>query len=259
MECRYDGTFVGLLSLFARLFELGLEPSTILAGEPPQGDLFASPVEVAADAPTARRLLAELSRRHGPRVSADLRDAWLSQVPEAPLLLFRYLQRGRELGTALGRHLADPDVHAVQRLARRVRRESHRLKGLVRFRELADGLLYAPLRPDALVLPLLGSHFHRRLRPAPWLIHDLNRNLALLDDGRGWLLGELAPHAPPPLAAAETDWQQLWRRFCTEIAIDERRSLRRQQHFLPKKYWGELVEFDQAPKGGRPAKNPAKT
>lgn len=244
MECRYDGSFAGLLTLVLHLRELGMRPTAIYSGEPSQAELFAAPLEVASDPGRARRYLAQLGTAHGPWLPRLLRDAWLGQQPQAPLLLQRYLERAEQLGPVLATSHADPAVHAVERLAHRVRREAHRLKGLVRFRELADGLLYAPLRPDALVLPLLGHHFRQRLGVQPWLLHDRRRDLGLLCSGGELRLGELAAAGSPIEATDEAGWQQLWRRFFAAIAIKERRNPRLQQQFMPKKYWAELIEME---------------
>lgn len=251
MLASYDGSFAGLLCLLAWLLELGLEPSAVVTGEPCQPDLFATPSTVAADPDRARAFQRELAQRHGPGTVRRVYRAWLSQDPQVGPALYRYLARGRRLGSGLDRHLADPAVAMVHALDRQVAREAHRVKGLVRFRELADGLWYAPVRPRALVLPLLGRHFSARLAPAAWLIHDVPRGIGLLGGGGRWTLGEIGALAPPAESAGEQQWQALWRRFVREVAIPERTNRQQQRRNLPRRYWAELVEF--CPGGLSPA------
>lgn len=241
----YDGTFPGLLCVLARIFAWGETPEAIRpAGEGPEPGLFAETVEVPADPERAARFLAAVERRTSRESARNLFCLHASEAPEAEMAAWRYLARGRVLGPALDGHLADPDVAAVHRLVHKVRREAHRLKGLIRFRELADGLLYAPLEPDHAVVPLLAPHFARRLPRESWLIHDLRRGVGVLGHGGEWRMGSVDRHASPALSDEEPAYQELWRRFFSGIAIPERQSARRQAHFMPKKYWRHLVEME---------------
>ena len=243
MLYRYDGSFAGLLTLFVRCFRLGEEPTEIFSEEPAQGGLFAAPLQVATDPATARAFFALLHRRLGAGACRHLYHAFLAETPGRELTLYRYLVLGRRVGTRLDSCLTDETVRAVQRLARQVRGEAHRLKGLLRFRVLADGLLYAPVEPDGRVLSLLGAHFAARLAPELWLVHDLRRGEGLFGQGGEWLQAAVAADLPPPEAEEEAGWQALWRTFHREVAIAERRNPRLQRRFIPERYWRHLVEL----------------
>lgn len=243
MVWRYDGSFAGLLTLLARLFRLEEAPAAILSDEPEQGGLFAAPVMVETDPDAARDFFADLHRRLTPGSARHLYHAFLADTPGRELVLYRYLALGRRVGPQLDRHLTDDAVRTVHGLSRRARGEAHRLKGLLRFRALADGLLYAPVEPDGRVLSLLGSHFAARLTGERWLIHDLRRGEGIFGRGDAWLPAAVTAATPPREAGDEGEWQDLWRTFFTEVAIAERRNPRLQRRFMPERYWKHLVEL----------------
>jgi probable DNA metabolism protein len=241
----YDGTFAGLLTVLARVFAWDETPEEIRpplpCGEP---DLFTETTEVPTEPQRAARFLAAVEKRTSRQSARNLFSLHASEVRGAEMAAWRYLALGRQLGPALDGHLAHPDVSCAHRLVQRVHREAHRLKGLIRFRELSDGLLYAPVEPDHAVLPFLAPHFACRLPRESWLIHDLSRGVGALGHGGEWRIGEVEHHATPVLGDEEALYQELWRRFFSSVAIPERRSDRRQRQFMPKKYWRHLVEMD---------------
>lgn len=244
MEYRYDGSYAGLLSVLQRCFAWNEVPEDINRKALDQADLFCQIVEVATEPPSARRLLSRVRCELGREVERNLRHAWLSEAVGVEVDLFRYLQLGWQLGPALDEHIACSEVARVHGWALKVRREAHRLKGLVRFRRTADGLYYAPLEPDHFILPLLGGHFADRLAGERWLIHDRRRGCGLLGEGGRWTLAVLELHAEPQLTAEELCWQGLWQQFFRQIAIAERANPRQQRQCMPMKYWKYLVEME---------------
>lgn len=245
MIIHYDGSLAGLLTVCHRSIARSQAPEAIC--RPPWLDpgLFDLVEDVMTDRQTAAALRARICRDISARCVDTVRLAFLSEHPGIELFLWRYLALGWKLGARLDSCLAHPDVHTVHCWARRTAHEGHRLKGLARFRETADGTLYAPLRADANVLPLLAPHFARRL-DRPWVLHDVARGIGAIGrDGR-YLLGTL--NAPDEIcwSADEMEWQELWRAFHRRIAIPERISKRRQRQFMPMKYWEYLIEQPRA-------------
>ena len=242
MIYRYDGSYAGLLTVLQRLFARREAPDAIECREPEQAALFAEIFLSETDPELAARLNTAILQHLGPETAANLRDAFLSGQPGIEMALYRYLKLGWRVRRELDRHLTDPAVAAVQRAAQRTRHEAHRFKGLLRFRETEDGLLYAPFRPDADILASLAGHFAIRLGDRRWLIHDVRRDLGALYDGRRWAIGALTLEKVPTFSAEEDEWQELWRTFFDHIAIPERTNARLQKHFMPMKYWEFLVE-----------------
>jgi probable DNA metabolism protein len=242
MIVHYDGTLAGLLTV-CQQHDAGAEaPAAICRPPYPAPGLFDLVKEVATDRQAAAELRARICRKISPRTVDTVRLAFLSEHPGIELFLWHYLALGWKLGPRLDSCLAHPDVHTVHCWARRTAHEGHRLKGLARFQETADGVLYAPLRAEANVLPLLAPHFARRL-DRPWVLHDVARGLGAIGrDGR-YLLGTLAAADGIRWSTDEMKWQELWQAFHRRIAIPERISRQRQRQFMPLKYWEYLVEM----------------
>lgn len=244
MEYRYDGSYAGLLSVLQRCFAWNEVPKDIRRDMSEQAGLFGQIVEVGTDPAWARQMLSRVRCELGREAERNLRHAWLCEAHGVELALFKYLRLGWRLGRELDRHISRPEVATVHGWALKVRREAHRLKGLVRFRQTDDGLYYAPLEPDHFALPLLGGHFADRLAGERWLIHDRRRGYGLLGEGRRWTLAVLELHAEPQLTNEELRWQGLWQQFFRHIAIAERANPRQQRQCMPMKYWKYLVEME---------------
>lgn len=71
----------------------------------------------------------------------------------------------------------DPIIQKIHNKAKRVRREIHRMKGLLRFREIEGGYLYAQFCPENNIILPVANHFSNRLKKEKVLIHDLKRNI----------------------------------------------------------------------------------
>jgi probable DNA metabolism protein len=239
----YDGTLQGLLTVFAYGRSLCDAPVAIEKSSCPSVGLFDRVEEVDADREVAESMRHRICAEISVRAMDNIRLAFLSEHPGIELFLWRYLALGWKLGSGLDSCLAHPDVHAIHCWARKTAREAHRLKGLIRFREVADGSLYGPFHADANVLPLLAPHFSRRI-DRPWALCDTTRSLGAIGREGRYLLGGMMPVEGVPSTPAEQHWQLLWKGFHRSIAIPERVSPRRQRQFMPMKYWDFLVEMD---------------
>lgn len=242
----YDGSFAGLLTVL----DVALCSATVPAGishssGEQQAGLFALPERIETDPDRAARLLAEVERRMSPVTSYHLRHAFLSEAPLVELLLFRYLELGRQAGRNLDSLLAHERVVPVHRLSRRVAHEAHRLKGFVRFREVREGFYYAPVAPDHRVLTLIAPHFAERFRDQHWVIHDERRATAVVHPaGSGeWRETPLEVTGTPAPAAREAWFASLWKSYFERLAVAERHNPRLQQGKVPHRYRRHLTEF----------------
>lgn len=164
-------------------------------------------------------------------------------------LLCEYVRLGLKIGPAVTGHLADPVVSLVDRWSRKILREYHRYLGLIRFRQLSDGVFYAPIEPDGNLLPLLPAHFLDRFPDQRWIIHDVKRGTALLYDGKTIEMVQILEtpeHSDGDklFSSEENLYTRLWRRYYDSIGIENRRNLRLRMQFMPKKTWKYLPELD---------------
>lgn len=240
----YDGTFEGLLTVIKELFSNRGEKGEILAARNRRPVLFYEDRQVETDFLQAELMLKEIKDRISPAALRHIFYAYLSEEKEAGNKIYRYLKKGFTLGRQVDYNVADADVAAVHALSMRVGREKHRLMGLARFRLLKGDIYYAPLEPDCDVLVLLAPHFRKRLPEENWIIHDLKREKAVLYNKKEWLISALKAGVKPEKAAEEKQFQLLWKKYFRSIAIKERKNLRLQASFMPKKYWRYLVEME---------------
>lgn len=129
-----------------------------------------------------------------------------------------------------------PEVRAVRGAAFKVRREVHRLLGLLRFAPDPDGVLTARCEPDNEILDLLAPAFGRRFGSDPFRILDLRRGTAV---GSG---SETRARTDGP--APGTDPVDLWRAYYKAAENPARANPRLRLQFMPGRYWKHLPELD---------------
>jgi len=142
-----------------------------------------------------------------------------------------------------------PEARAVLAAAYKVRREVHRLLGLLRFEPDEEGILSAYCEPDHDILELLAPAFLRRFGPEPFRIVDLRRGFALASRD-GTIRHEPARtdrfgKEPGTGDSAQNDSSRdLWRTYyrATENPARSNPTLRIQ--FMPRRYWKHLTEMD---------------
>ena len=115
-----------------------------------------------------------------PAAFLDLAKSVICQRdPERFALLYTLLWRLQEQRTLIGDH-ADPLVRRVEELAKNVRRDIHKMRAFVRFREL-DGVYVAWFEPDHHIVRTNAGFFVRRFASMRWSI--LTPELSIHWDG----------------------------------------------------------------------------
>ncbi|MDR2051232.1 MAG: TIGR03915 family putative DNA repair protein [Deltaproteobacteria bacterium] len=253
----YDRSFEGLLSAVFDAYALKSFPE-ILCGpaDPPLPEArSAHRVEVTPEKPV--RVFAALAKKLSERGLRNLILVWLSEEKGSDFLLFRFIRKIFDAGSGRGlpeRDFGDPDVLAVERLARRVGRKAERYAGFARFQKTRQGVYVALIEPEHNVLPLLLRHFGDRFGDRPWMLYDVGRGYGIMRDSgnrreefREVFLDERLIEGgglrPDLLAEGEELLQSLWRGYHEAAAVRERLNPRLQRGFMPKKFWKYLTEF----------------
>ena len=263
MNYRYDGTFDGLLCVLSRIAADGGDFETIERGDADQVLLFSEDVAIATVDAAAEASEKELIALLTPQAYYHLYACYLSELKGIDADIARFVQAIRKRGKAYEKNVGDPAIFRIVQVSRKVRGESHRLKGLLRFQELKDGMLYAMVEPDHNIITLLAPHFARRYGTRRWMIHDRKRGKACLYENGEWM--EVAIENAPDLTLETGDrdayqnpeeayYKQLWKTFYKSIAIKERKNDKLRQHFMPKKYWKYLIEMEKDEE--EPSKSP---
>ena len=237
----HDNSIDGRLSALAEALKHAQGPEDILPDAGHQVSLFSSEVRVKTNDTAARGLMKRIREDISAEAIRHVMYAFLSELPHIDLPLYVYLREGLIRGPSIDRWHANESVKKIHEVSRKVGSEIHRLKGLLRFRELDDGTLWAPLEPDHQVLIPLANHFRRRLPAERGIIHDMRRNLAI-----GWDRDGVEYMAPPERiqpSKNEEAIQQLWQTYFTSTTITERINPRLQRQWMPVRYWKWLTEM----------------
>ncbi len=156
-------------------------------------------------------------------------------------IVFEYIKKLMQIKFPIRKRLSLSEVIRFNEISYKVTGETHRLKGLLRFMECAGGVLYAPYSPDNNITDLLMAHFAERLKSEKFVIHDLNRKIAGMYDGREWIMG-YAGEADIYLSEQEKAFESLWKKYYKAVDIKERPHEKQMKRSMPVRYWKFLPE-----------------
>lgn len=239
----YDNTFSGLLSVIYDLVMKNINPENIVSRDNLEPDLFIMPTVIAADREKYFKCARLIRENVSSRVLDNAAVIFLSSVKNKEKTILEYVKFGLEKGKDSDRFLADTRVKAAHDVCRKVKNESYRLRGLLRFAEVDNRLLYARVSPDNFVLPLLARYFSRRLSGASWIIHDVKRKKAAVYRPGNWSISDVSFWEEAKYSEEEEKFRRLWKKYFRVIAIKARNNPELQRQCMPKKYWEFLPEM----------------
>jgi DNA polymerase len=195
------------------------------------GDLFAGGPAIAEAPPVAL-----------PRAIAErIRLGVCHNDPERYALLYRLIWRVRHGERALTEIASDPLVHRLNRMAKTVRRDIHKMHAFLRFREVQEtdgGERYvAWFEPEHYILEAAAPFFVKRFRNLAWSI--LTPLGTLHWDGESLVEGPPARRAEAP---AGDPLEAAWRSYYESIFNPARVNPKAMVGHMPKKYWRNLPE-----------------
>ncbi|MES2546664.1 MAG: UdgX family uracil-DNA binding protein [Pseudomonadota bacterium] len=178
-----------------------------------------------------------------PRDFIDLcRKAILHSDPSRFALLYRLLWRLKQ-EPGLLRVSFDPDVAKTQAMAQAVRRDLHKMKAFVRFREIelegGESEFVAWFEPSQHIVKASASFFTGRFTNMRWSI--LTPEICMHWDGKTL---SYSPGANKADAPAEDAGEELWRSYYRSIFNPARLKVSAMQSQMPKKYWRNLPEAE---------------
>lgn len=191
----------------------------------------------------------------GVQAYRDIYYAMLSSKPDKADAILGVMTEARNLkdSTRIMEHLSHPKVERVFSLSHMVSNEAHALKEFLRFRELENGVLYAPITPQSRILVCIAPHFSNRFPLENWMIHDkTHHQFAIHEAKKKWVLAEendlnvggiVDYERFDRISEKEEVYMQLWKGFVKSIAIGERENPKCQMSHLPLKYRPNMTEF----------------
>ena len=219
----------------------GVPPDDVVwqVGNAP-GDLFAALPDEPAPAqpvPTAGFSV--------PRAFLDLaRSAILGSDPERFALLYRLLSRLR-LEPKLIEDRADPLVRRLDRIAKDVRRDIHKMRAFLRFREVEEEgatRYVAWFEPDHHIVRANAAFFVNRFASMRWSI--LTPDVSIHWDGTALREGPGASKADAPDGDPTED---VWKAYYASIFNPARVKIGAMLKEMPRKYWKNMPETELVP------------
>ena len=176
-----------------------------------------------------------------PRHFVDLAKAVICHSdPERFALLYTMLWKLKANRQAL-EDRADPLTDRLERLAREVRRDAHKMHAFVRFREVAepDGQtrFVAWFEPDHHIVRREAGFFVRRFANMRWSI--LTPHVSIHWDGETLTEGPGATQADAP---GGDPLEETWKTYYASIFNPARLKVKAMLKEMPKKYWRNMPE-----------------
>ena len=137
---------------------------------------------------------------------------------------------------------ADADVARLSRCAKAVRRDRHKMKAFVRFREVDDGgaepRFVAWFEPDHHIVRLTAPFFQRRFTGMRWSILTPDACAHWEGEGEVWFSPGVDRRAAPSADRLE----EAWRVYYKSIFNPARLKVNAMRAEMPQKYWRNLPE-----------------
>ncbi|WP_312325515.1 UdgX family uracil-DNA binding protein [Stenotrophomonas sp.] len=164
--------------------------------------------------------------------------------PHRMSLLYRMLWRMTHGERGLLGNPTDPDVLRAMALAQAVRRDTHKMKAFVRFREVPgqQDAFIAWFEPEHHIVDRVAPFFERRFIGMRWAILTPYRSVRW--DGQALAFGPGGKQADAPVEDAR---EELWRTYYANIFNPARLNTRMMQQEMPAKYWKHLPEASLLP------------
>ena len=243
----FDGTFEGLLTCVFTSFENKERPTGVIPERSIQKSFTEEYIHIPTELDKYDRVFSAM-RKKSPQALHTVYNAYLADsIPGKDTTVFGCICLFFEHGTKIKNMLQNEHVLGVNKLYHKVYMQSCKLKGFLRFEELAGNILYAKINPTDNILELLASHFADRFTNQNFIIFDEVRNLYAVYNTRRWIITELEPSELPQRTEDEEQIQKMWKRFIEIIAIKERTNPKLQRQLMPKKYWENMFEFKEVP------------
>lgn len=246
-EDSLEGVFSGIYQAYAgghNKTEIKLQ-----IGEQGNYELFAEYVTIETDSSKAGKVAATIHREFGADTYLRLCRALATEFEEKGNAVYHAVEAGLKMQNKrniLG-NLTNPFIHKVFEMDRYAQNEIHHLQGFLRFQELKEGILFARIGPKNNILTFLTPHFSDRLPLENFMIYDDQRDLLMIHPaGKESFLASgdyLDEEKIVDFSGKELEYQELFKCFCHNIGIKERKNLRLQRQMLPLRFQEYMVEF----------------
>ena len=201
-------------------------------------DLFAEPEEEALPTPGGSFTV--------PRALVTLAETVIqARDPERFALLYRLVWRAHHGEKHILELTTDSEVQRVQRLAQAVRRDTHKMRAFVRFREVVEpeGTRYVSwFEPEHYIVEANAPFFARRFATMTWSILTPYRSAHWDGEALRFDVGAQLSDVPD-----DDRLEAYWRAYYSSIFNPARLKVGAMRAEMPQKYWRNLPEAAAIP------------
>ena len=239
----YDDSFNNLMLLVFTLLHLNIKPDDIKSYEDYTESLINETVNLKLDSVSAHLLMKQIPYN----VFKTCFYVYLSTNEKKELTIYYFIKNAIKYKNEIFYRRNLRCVNLALKLSKNVSREAHKLKGFLRFKEMENNFYYAEMVPTNNVISILANHFKKRFKNEHFIIKDVKRNIYAFYDTKKvyYLTNEDIIKLELDLSDKEVKFEELWKTFFNTISIKERKNLKAQMCFMPKKYWNYIVEMEE--------------
>lgn len=242
-----EGIFTGIYEVYSRKY--ALNNTRIIIGPESQASLFSQYEIVETDMGKADKVMRTIRRQAGEEVFRQLCMVTASADSDKGQAIFKTVEQivrfPKDAHKVMDK-LSEPYIHKAFTLYRNVRNETHSIKEFLRFEESDKGILFSKIGPKNNILAFIMPHFSDRFPCENFVIYDEKHCLlAIHPAGMEWCLvhGADMDQQIFSISEREVKYRELFKHFCHNIAIKERKNPELQRNHLPLRYRKYMSEF----------------
>ncbi len=250
-EDTLDGIFTGIYEAYQFKKDNAIESHDLIhlaVNEPPVQRLFTDYVKIKSDFEKSAKVSRTLKKSLGGVTYYNLCLAASAAFEDKADAVYHTVVLGlKEHDANVLDRLYDSYVQSAFKCFRAAGNEVNHFIEFTRFSELDSGILYAKINAKHNILPFVMHHFSDRLPANNFVIYDEAAQIFGLHPGfKQWYLAQGLDFDEECInySNAEKEYQELFRRFCDSIAIEERKNLSLQQSLLPLRFRPNMTEFN---------------
>ena len=238
----HDGTFEGLLTSIYHAYYDKEDPVAILPEWMEGINFIYSYRKIHSEREKWEKVYKAVEEKISEASLRRIFNVYLSETEDSGIIILRYLREAFKVGREIDNHYTNSSVRELESVYSKVRIEVHRFLGLVRFKELPNGIFYSQIEPDNNITALLAPHFSQRLSTERWIIHDVKRGFAVFYKDGQWVIRQVEKFGEIQISEEEEHYQDLWREYYRSASIEGRRNTRQKKAYMPVRYWKNLIE-----------------
>ena len=238
----YDGDFSSFIALVVELFKRKIKVDKITTTEYQKG-LFDECIYLEIENKEENTYL--FQKVFSKNLIHTMYYVFLSDDKDKETILYEFMKKSFIYKNKVLHYRNIDCINKVIGLSKKVGNEAHKLKGFLRFKELNNEIYYGVINPTNNVIEILAKHFERRLKNEYWIIQDEKRNIYALYNKKEILyIKDENLEKNLQINKKEEVMEDLWKTYFKTTAIKERKNLKCQQNFMPKKYWKNIIEME---------------